>query len=180
MSIADRLRSASLTTWTKQLSTLESRAADHDRYASELILQIADPLKNVAARFEELRKSHADYASKLERERDSAYIDLKKTKGRYDGACQEVENRRKKTESSFEHGKGKAQIAYQQQTSEMHNVKVRSSGVLTVIKLIRPEHVSNQHQCHEQAKGKILSRVRARAIRCKRSKSIIPPTPRRR
>ena len=95
-------------------------------------MQIADPLKNVAGRFEELRKSHADYASKLERERDSAYSDLKKTKGRYDGVCQEVENRRKKTESSFEHGKGKAQAAYQQQISEMHNVKVRSLDVLTV------------------------------------------------
>ena len=120
---ANGASSASLTTWTKQLSTLESRAADHDRYSSELILQIADPLRNVATRFEELRKSHADYASKLERERDSAYSDLKKTKGRYDGTCQEVENRRKKTESSFD--KGKAQATYQQQISEMHNVKVR-------------------------------------------------------
>lgn len=120
--------SASLTTWTTQLSTLESRAAEHDRYSSELILQIADPLRNLALRYEELRKSHAEYAAKLERERDTSYGELKKTKGRYDGACQEVENRRKKTESSFEHGKGKAQAAYQQQIMEMHNVKV--SGVL--------------------------------------------------
>lgn len=121
--VANHPLSASLTTWTKQLSTLESSAADHDRYSSELILQIADPLRSVAARLEELRKSHTDYASKLERERDSAYGDLKKTKGRYDGACQEVENRRKKSESSFD--KSKAQTAYQQQISEMHNVKVR-------------------------------------------------------
>lgn len=129
---ANCLCSASLTTWTKQLSTLESRAADHDRYSSELILQIADPLRNVAARFEELRKSHADYAAKLERERDNAYVDLKKTKGRYDGACQEVENRRKKTESSFDHSKNKAQTAYQQQISEMHNFKVELPGVLEI------------------------------------------------
>ncbi len=120
---ADCFSSASLTTWTRQLSTLESRAADHDRYSTELILQIADPLRNAATRFEELRKSHADYASKVERERDSAYSDLKKIKGRYDGTCQEVENRRKKTESSFD--KGKAQTTYQQQISEMHNVKVQ-------------------------------------------------------
>ncbi|KAI4171759.1 MAG: hypothetical protein LQ343_004010 [Gyalolechia ehrenbergii] len=117
------LECASLTTWTAQLSTLESRAAEHDRYASELILQIADPLKNLATRYEELRKSHAEYAAKLERERDSSYGELKKTKGRYDGACQEVENRRKKTESSFDHGKTKAQNAYQQQVMDMHNVK---------------------------------------------------------
>lgn len=117
------LECASLTTWTTQLSTLESRAAEHDRYSSELILQIADPLKNLAARYEEIRKSHAEYAAKLERERDLSYGDLKKTKGRYDGACQEVESRRKKTESSFDHGKHKAQSAYQQQIMEMHNVK---------------------------------------------------------
>lgn len=115
--------SASLTTWTTQLTTLESRAAEHDRYSSELILHIAEPLKNLAVSYEELRKSHAEYAAKLERERDASYGDLKKTKGRYDGACQEVENRRKKTESSFDHGKSKAQAAYQQQLMEMHNVK---------------------------------------------------------
>ena len=113
-----------MTTWTTILSVLESRATEHDRYSVELISQVADPLKNIATRYEELRKSHAEYAAKLERERDSSYSDLRKSKGRYDGACQEVENRRKKTESSFDHGKGKAQSAYQQQLLEMHNVKV--------------------------------------------------------
>ena len=127
--------SASVTTWTTQLSTLESRAAEHDRYSAELILQVAEPLKTLALRYEDIRKSHAEYAAKLERERDVSYGDLKKTKGRYDGACQEVENRRKKTESSFEHGKSKAQSAYQQQIMEMHNVKVRffTSTVLILI-----------------------------------------------
>ncbi|KAL8907675.1 MAG: hypothetical protein Q9171_005768 [Xanthocarpia ochracea] len=117
------LSSSSMTTWTAQLSTLESRAAEHDRHASELILQVADPLKNLAARYEELRKSHAEYATKLERERDLSYAELKKTKSRYDGACQEVENKRRKTESSFDHSKAKAQNAYQQQVMEMRNVK---------------------------------------------------------
>ena len=107
------------------MATLESRAAEHDRYSAELLLQIAEPLKTLAIRYEDIRKSHAEYATKLERERDVSYGDLKKMKGRYDGACQEVENRRKKTESSFEHGKSKAQSAYQQQISEMHNAKVR-------------------------------------------------------
>jgi len=116
--------SASLTTWTTQLSTLEAQAAEHDRYSSDLVTQIAEPLKVLASRYEELRKSHAEYAGKLERERDASYSDLRKQKGRYDGACQEVENRRKKTESAFDHGRGKAQNAYQQQITEMHNVKV--------------------------------------------------------
>lgn len=152
--------------WTAQLSTLESRAAEHDRYASELILQVADPLKNLAARYEELRKSHAEYAAKLERERDLSYSELKKTKGRYDGACQEVENRRKKTESSFDHGKSKAQNAYQQQVMDMHNVKVVTLVHGRLALLIAIEYVHHQHQRHKQAQGKILPRIRTRPTRC--------------
>jgi hypothetical protein len=112
-----------LTTWTTQLTTLESRAAEHDRYGGELISQLADPLKNIATRFEELRKRHADFAAKLEAERDGTYADLRKTKGKYDATCQEVENKRKKAESAFDYSKSKAQNAYQQQIMEMHNIK---------------------------------------------------------
>lgn len=117
------LESASMTTWGVQLSTLEGRAAEHDRFASQLIQNLADPLKTLAAKYEDLRKSHAEYASKLEKERDGSYAELKKTKGKYDSVCQEVENKRKKTESSFDHGKQKAQAAFQQQQAEMRNTK---------------------------------------------------------
>ena len=64
--------SASLTTWTIQLSTLERRAAEHERYSSELVLQVSDPLRNIAIKYEELRKSHADFATKLEKEKEAA------------------------------------------------------------------------------------------------------------
>ena len=121
--LTQRLDSASLTTWTTQLTTLESRAAEHDRFGGELISHVAEPLKVIGARYEELRKRHADFADKLEKERDSTYGDLRKMKGKYDAACQEVENKRKKTESSFDYSKTKAQNAYQQQILEMHNVK---------------------------------------------------------
>ena len=117
------LESASMTTWSTQLSTLESRAAEHDKFGNQLLSSLADPIRNLQTRYEELRKQHADYAAKLEKERDNAYGDLKKTKGRYDSVCQEVENRRKKTESSFDHSKQKAQSNYQNQLGEMRNVK---------------------------------------------------------
>lgn len=115
-----------MTTWTVQLTTLESRAAEHDRFSQQLISGLATPLQNLQNRYEDLRKSHADYAAKLEKERDGSYAELKKTKGKYDSVCQEVENRRKKTESSFDHGKAKAQSAYAQQQSDMRNMKVRA------------------------------------------------------
>ncbi|KAF4179867.1 hypothetical protein CNMCM7927_001584 [Aspergillus lentulus] len=117
------LESASLTTWTTQLTTVESHAAERDKFASELVAQVAEPLKQAAAQYEELRKCHVDFHAKLEKERDSSYSELKKAKGKYDGACQEVEARRKKMESSFDHGKSKAQAAYQQQILEMNNIK---------------------------------------------------------
>lgn len=117
------LESASMTTWGVQLTTLESRAAEHDRFSNALVSSLAEPLKHLSAKYEDLRKSHADYAAKLEKERDGSYADLKKTKGKYDSVCQEVENRRKKTESSFDHGRQKAQTAFQQQQAEMHNTK---------------------------------------------------------
>jgi hypothetical protein len=113
--------SASLTTWATQLSTLESRAAEHDRFGSNLISQVAEPLKYYGTRFEELRKRHSEYAEKLERERDASYADLRKTKTKYDAVCHEVEARRKKSESHYD--KAKAQNAYQQQVLEMNNAK---------------------------------------------------------
>ncbi|KAI1860651.1 hypothetical protein JX265_002859 [Neoarthrinium moseri] len=115
------LESASLTTWTTQLTTLESRAGEHERYANDLVNKVADPLKFFGAKFEELRKRHVEYADKLEAERDASYAALRKTKGKYDTVCSEVESKRKKSESSFD--KAKAQSNYQQQVQEMNNVK---------------------------------------------------------
>ncbi len=115
------LENASLTIWTTHLTTLESRASEHEKYANELISKVADPLKYYATKFEELRKRHADCAVKLEAERDSSYADLRKVKTKYDAVCQEVESKRKKTESSFD--KTKAQSHYHQQLQDMNNVK---------------------------------------------------------
>ncbi|KAF4459429.1 BZZ1-Myo3 5p-Bee1p-Vrp1p actin assembly complex component [Fusarium albosuccineum] len=103
------------------LTTLESRAAEHDKYANNLLSQVAEPLKFFGNRFEELRKRHAEYATKLEQEREASYAALGKTKAKYDTVCQEVEAKRKKTESHYD--KAKAQSAYQQQLFEMNNAK---------------------------------------------------------
>lgn len=118
------LESASVTTWGTQLTIVESLAAEREKFAVELIAQVSDPLKAVALQYEDLRKCHTDFYAKLDKERELAFSDLKKTKGKYDGACQEVESRRKKMESSYDHSKTKAQVAYQQQIYDMNNVKV--------------------------------------------------------
>lgn len=162
------LECASLTTWSAQLTAVEAHAAERDRFGTELVAQVAEPLKVAAVQYEDLRKCHADYYAKLEKERDASYGDLKKVKGKYDAACQEVENRRKKMESSFDHGKAKAQNAYQQQILEMNNVKVRHCALLILRRIIMiimivlllfssfgrsngdfVEYLPHQHQCDE-------------------------------
>lgn len=134
------LESASLTIWTTQLSTLEARANEHDRFSQDLTGQVAKSLEIYRARYEDLRRSHAEYQTKLLKERDSSYGELKKTKTKYDSICQEVENRRKKTESSFEYGKQKAQTAYQQQMVEMHNQKNRYLIALNVTNKLKERY----------------------------------------
>jgi hypothetical protein len=101
-----------MSTWTTQLTTLEQRAAEHTKFSQQLVGSLADPLKHLQNRYEELRKLHQSYAEKLEKERDNSYADLRKMKGRYDSACQEVEKSRKKSDSKMA-----------QHTNEMHNVK---------------------------------------------------------
>ncbi|KAF2220802.1 hypothetical protein BDZ85DRAFT_19871 [Elsinoe ampelina] len=117
------LESASMTTWGVQLTTLESRAAEHDRFSNQLITGLADPIKNLGTRLEDLRKHHSDFAAKLEKERDGTYAELKKTKGKYDSVCQDVENKRKKQDGAFDHGRSKAAAAFNQQQEDMRNVK---------------------------------------------------------
>lgn len=130
-----------MTTWGVQLSTLESRAAEHDQFAGALVTQLADPLKNLGTRYEELRKLHGDFAAKLEKERDNQYAELRKQKGKYDSVCQEVESRRKKVDGAFDHGKGKARNAFEQQQVEMRNVKVRHDGSVPRNPLTSAEHL---------------------------------------
>lgn len=142
------LESASLTTWTTQLTAVESHAAERDRFATELIAQVAEPLKQAGVQYDELRKCHVDFHAKLEKERDASYGDLKKAKGKYDGACNEVEARRKKMESSFDHSKPKAQAAYQHQILEMNNVKAGGSFD-TGTSLTQAELLSYQYQHNE-------------------------------
>lgn len=157
------LEAASLTTWGTQLTAVESHAGERDRFATDLIVQVAEPLKQVAVQYDELRKCHVDFHAKLEKERDASYSDLKKVKGKYDGACQEVENRRKKMESSFDHGKQKSQAAYQQQILEMNNVKVGCHIVASTMRtLTTAEYVPYKHQNHEQDEGEVLPRICSR------------------
>lgn len=117
------LESASMTTWGVQLTALEQRAAEHKKFSEDLVTSLAEPLKSLHGRCEELRTQHAEYALKLEKERDSSYADLKKTKTKYDAECSELEGKRKKADASMDTSKSKAQTAYSQQMADMHNSK---------------------------------------------------------
>jgi len=117
------LEAASLTIWTTQLTTVEARAAEHNKFSQDLTNLIAAPLQYNQDKLDELRKSHAEYSAKLVKERDNSYGDLKKMKNKYDSVCAELESRRKKQDSAFDYGKSKAANAYNQHLIEMNNAK---------------------------------------------------------
>lgn len=97
--------SASLVTWTSILNSTEILSKEHETLSSELLNQVADPLKDISTRYEDFRKRHEALALKLQQERDSAYSELKKTKEKYDAQCKEVEAARVKVEKSYDAGK---------------------------------------------------------------------------
>ena len=157
--------SASATTWQKQLEVLESRAADHDKLSAQLIAHLAEPLKALASRSEDLRKAHTDFAIKLDKERESTFGDLRKVKGKYDAACQEMESRRKKADGTFDFAKQKAQHNYAQQMNDMNNLKVCLSHLGSVTRNFCSQSIeclSHQHQRYEPTKGTSLSYLRSR------------------
>jgi len=97
--------SASLVTWTSILNSTEILSKEHETLSSELLNQVAEPLKDISTRYEDFRKRHEALAVKLQQERDGVYSDLKKTKEKYDAQCKEVEAARVKVEKSYDASK---------------------------------------------------------------------------
>ncbi|CAD6500974.1 BgTH12-06675 [Blumeria graminis f. sp. triticale] len=156
------LESKSLITWATQLNTVESRAAEHDRFSTELITRLADPLKILGVRFEDMRKRYAEYAGKLEAERELASNELRKMKLKYDNSCQEVESKRKKTETSSEHSRLKAQNAYHQQIVEMHNAK---NSYLIAINVLNAHNDKYYHEYVPQLLDSLQDLAESRTIK---------------
>ncbi|KAF8429220.1 hypothetical protein EV426DRAFT_673363, partial [Tirmania nivea] len=117
------LESASLVTWTSILNSTEVLSKEHETLSSELLNQVAEPLKDISTKYEDFRKRHEALAVKLQQERDSVYSDLKKAKEKYDMQCKEVESARVKVEKSYDASKNKAEKAKQQELLDMNNVK---------------------------------------------------------
>jgi len=114
-----------MTTWAFQLTTLEKTASEHEHYAKDLLSKVAEPLKVLNTELEQLRKVHGNVDTELEREWDVSHQELKKVKSKYDNVCQEVENKRKKQDATFEFERTKATAAFQQHQEDMRNAKVR-------------------------------------------------------
>ncbi|KAI5779096.1 hypothetical protein EDC01DRAFT_672062 [Geopyxis carbonaria] len=117
------LESASLTTWTTILTTTEALASEHDALSVALSTQVCDVLKNIGVRYDDFRKRHESLSTKLLSERDGVYGELKKSKAEYDSECKHVEEKRQKIDKSYDSSKGKAERSYQNELTEMSNVK---------------------------------------------------------
>ncbi|GAO52352.1 hypothetical protein G7K_6430-t1 [Saitoella complicata NRRL Y-17804] len=115
------LESATMTTWTNILGEVENLARERGRLSEELSLQIAEGLKGVQLKSEDMRKKHVTFAEKLLEDRDKIYSDLKKAKAKYDECCQSVESARRKQETATD--SAKAQKHFHQYSLDMNNAK---------------------------------------------------------
>jgi formin-binding protein 1 len=120
------LESASLTTWTTILDDLENLSKEREMLANSFNAQVADPIRNLQVRCDDLRKKHVDFAEQLEEERDKVYKDLKECKKAYDARCETLENRRSKKERAYDGEKSKASSSYEKHLHEANNAKVHT------------------------------------------------------
>ncbi|ODQ63603.1 FCH-domain-containing protein [Nadsonia fulvescens var. elongata DSM 6958] len=117
------LENASLVTWTEILSQTEVLAKAKGRLASELSLQVADPLGSMGHKYQELRARFQAYDSILVDNRDSFYSELKKGKSKYDQSCQAVETTRLKGSKLFDRSQDKQQRRLEEKQHEMNVAK---------------------------------------------------------
>ncbi|KAG5519677.1 hypothetical protein PMAC_001833 [Pneumocystis sp. 'macacae'] len=131
------LESASVTTWESILNSTENLAKERQIFSEEILIQVADNLKALAAKTDDLRKKHVIFSEKLLEDREKIYLELKKSKSKYDEHCYLVENSRQKHEKSCDENKAKAKKAYHQNILDMNNAK--NNYIIAI-------HVANAHK----------------------------------
>lgn len=131
------LESASVTTWENILNHTESLAKERQQFSEELQIQVADKLKALAVKSDDLRKKHVFFSEKLLEDREKVYMELKKMKLKYDEHCHLVENSRQKHEKSCQENKTKMKKIYNQNILDMNNAK--NNYIIAI-------HVANAHK----------------------------------
>ncbi|KAG5439786.1 hypothetical protein PCANB_000068 [Pneumocystis canis] len=131
------LESASVTTWEYILNHTEDLAKERQIFSEELQTQVADNLRALAIKTDDLRKKHVVFSEKLLEDREKVYLELKKSKLKYDEHCYLVENSRQKHEKSCEENKAKAKKIYHQNILDMNNAK--NNYIIAI-------HVANAHK----------------------------------
>ncbi|KAF9933739.1 hypothetical protein FBU30_004540 [Linnemannia zychae] len=110
--------------WASILSDTEALARDRHLFSENLVSQIYDPLKVLAAKKDEARKKHVQFAQKLLTERDKSSQERDKAKAKYDTSCEEVESSKQKQERAFdEKNQEKLKRSYYQDILDMNNNK---------------------------------------------------------
>ncbi|KTW26265.1 uncharacterized protein T551_03564 [Pneumocystis jirovecii RU7] len=147
------LESASVTTWENILNSTESLAKERQIFSEEIQIQVADNFRALAAKTDDLRKKvvislnfnirikivqqHVIFSEKLLEDREKIYLELKKSKSKYDEHCYLVESSRQKHEKSCDENKAKAKKAYHENILDMNNAK--NNYIIAI-------HVANAHK----------------------------------
>ncbi|RIA98362.1 hypothetical protein C1645_731713 [Glomus cerebriforme] len=89
-----------LKAWSIILEETENIAKERAKFSETLSTNVMEKVKTVAAKKEEIRKKHMEFAQKLVADRDKVYAERKKVKARYDECCMEVQNSQQKLDRS--------------------------------------------------------------------------------
>ncbi|KAJ7021586.1 hypothetical protein C8F04DRAFT_1140261 [Mycena alexandri] len=120
------------------ISSMANTAQDHVNLADALNNQVADVLKGVERKNEELKKKEMVFFQRLLTERDRAYGDRLKAKQKYDDECSEVESARQKQVRAADdrHADRAAKQAEQQRTDMLNskNVYLISTAIANNVK----------------------------------------------
>ncbi|KAG0367239.1 hypothetical protein BGZ54_004196, partial [Gamsiella multidivaricata] len=110
--------------WTSILNDTEAMSRDRQLFSEALISKVHDPLKVLAAKKDEARKKHIQFAQKLLSERDRSAQERDKAKSKYDASCEEVESSKQKQERAYdEKNQEKLKRSYYQDILDMNNNK---------------------------------------------------------
>ncbi|KAF9971625.1 hypothetical protein BGZ73_005417 [Actinomortierella ambigua] len=110
--------------WAAILNETESMAKDRHVYSESLLATVVEPLKNLAAKKDEARKKHVQFAQKLLTERDKSAQERDKAKAKYDTSCEEVDAAKQKQERAYdEKNQERLKRSYYQDILDMNNNK---------------------------------------------------------
>ncbi|CAG8766785.1 16272_t:CDS:2, partial [Acaulospora morrowiae] len=84
--------------WTALLVETENLAKERNKFSESILTGVAEQVKTVASKKEEIRKKHMLFYQQLTSDKEKIYSEMQKAKSRYDESCVEAQSSHQKQE----------------------------------------------------------------------------------